>query len=180
MDFSPADQRALVQICSRLEAGSSECHDVSDLFLRLRTYLPDGHPVKEVANFLAHSKRDRGITFQRIEEYIDNVITVMAAQQGIITWSSPVFTWAGLTDATMHCLEGVKGGLRADDLDGALRSCIPKLLDNRSLAIKDKRVTSCELVVDETEGQRIQYIAFKVSGVPKISAQMTWRVPLFD
>ena len=176
-ELSSADERAILLIAEKLSAGDFDCVDVSDLFLRLRNYLPDKDPIKEVANFISHSERDRGATFDRTEAYIANVIDVMSKQFGAITWN-PVLQWVELFDCLKVHLRTACAGKSKPTGDATwskVKECVLRLLENRSLRLKNPRVTRCALVVQQEE----VFIEFQLSGVRNIGAGMTWRVPCF-
>jgi hypothetical protein len=174
--ISTGDAKAISDIVLRLSGDNIDCADVSDLFLRLRSYLNDKDPVKEVANFLAHSERDRGVTFDRTEAYITNSIDVMTKQFGSMTWNS-VMLWSELFSSLEMQLRAMCANNFAinDNSRAKLKQCILRLLQNRSLSMRDGRITRCDLIVHAEE----VFVEFQLSGVRNVSSGMRWRVPYF-
>jgi hypothetical protein len=180
-----ADRLAIVSVVDRLVEGSFDCTDVTDLFLRLRAYLPDENPVKEVANFVAHSDRDKGVAYKQTEAFAANVVSVMNAQHGTMSWKKPVFSWTDLFTSLRTTLKSLtldtdwQARVAAIQF-GQLTECINRMLDNRSMNLRNPHVVECNVHRDRSAPKEPVVISFRLSGVRNTSPTVSWQVSFFD
>lgn|GEM_PF-2854520 len=137
-DLSDAQVIALL-----IESGVASKRDVLALLMYIREELPNGM-VKDLAHFVAHSSRDRGYTFERIEQFADKMIRFV--QQGGMLNIEPIFEANTLTKELSRELGKLGIPLKRSATyrnREQLFAALEELLDGVSIELKNPNIYSC-------------------------------------
>jgi hypothetical protein len=131
------------KIAVLIEAGKATKRDVLALLMYVRDEIPNGM-VKDLAHSVAHTSRDRGYAFERIERFVSHMMSVF--QQGGSLKVEPIFEANQLINELSRDLGKLGIPLKRSTVyrnREPLFAAIEELLLGVSLELKNPDVISC-------------------------------------
>jgi len=120
---------------------------LKSLLIDIRDYLPKNHPIKELANLIAHPIRDKGISFDHLESFINDFLTVN--KRGGKFNVNPVYKKMEIVEALIDSLR--KLGFAINDVKikerkEAIIEFISLLIEDTVIALKNKDILDARII----------------------------------
>jgi len=171
------------QIANLIEEGTATKRDVLSLLIYIRDEIPNGM-VKDLAHSVAHTSRDRGYAYDRIEQFVSTMIQVF--ERGGKLEVKPIFPVDKLIK--MLCKDLAMLGIQIDRPKtyrnrGPLLAVIEQLLLGVSLELKNPNIVSC--IFERTPAEGLDAFCFVLqthglsNGVITIPPEVTIAFPVF-
>jgi hypothetical protein len=168
-------------IVNKISTGSFDFSHVGLLLIILRFNFSKDSLLAELAHFVAHDERDRGISFRQIDFYVRNIIDV-SERGGTIFGLPPIFNKTKVIEDLMKMLSSLGIIYDEDSVREQKEKIISELLyliDEIKFEFDDPRIVKCFL---KREGDKSYFCLNLDLKGPRIftSPEATIRGELFN
>jgi hypothetical protein len=145
------------QLIARIYRGSFSENDVHLLLLLLREGESAGSPVRELADFIAHRERDRGV----VHGYIVANGRAHAAKRYSQVLDRVVFSPSELVDSANSCLRRQALPALPDAIGSDLTFCVMSLLQDVAFKVRDTEFSAGRLQLGVNGAEALLYATTK-------------------
>ena len=168
------------QAIYKIQLGDFDRNVVKMLLMEIRDYLEKTNPIKEVANFIAHPKRDKGSSFEHINNFINEFLA--ANENGGSFRVQALFSKRELINVLVKNLKDfgfIINPIRfIDNLDDIIL-CISEIIEDTEFNLNNDFIDSTTIVKTNGSISFIFQVNSKHIGKIKFRPNVSIGIPFF-
>ena len=153
------------EICLQLELGTAGRRDVLSLLMYIREHAAEG-VIRDLADSVAHSDRDRGHAYTFTKEFVDRLVAFVT-EGGILEVETLYDSDQVIQELSTECArQGVRlDASRVSEQKGSLLTALGDLLSGVSLHLGNPNITWCKFVRQVVDGTVVFGLKIKFTGL---------------